>query len=66
MEPLDKYMHAARYIETQQGYIFDEHLVVCGYSMYCIVRARSLIPIVQSMDVAAPAAALEVWRGKDS
>ena len=33
-------MHAARYIEMQRGYIFDEHLVVCEYSMYCIVCAR--------------------------
>ena len=30
-------MHAERYIEMQRGYIFDEHLVVCEYSMYCIV-----------------------------
>ena len=52
------HMHAARYIETQRGYIFDEHLVVCEYSMYCIVGARSLIPIVQSMDVAAAAHSL--------
>jgi hypothetical protein len=52
------HMHAARYIETQRGYIFDEHLVVCEYSMYCIVGARSLTPIVQSMDVAAAAHSL--------
>ena len=30
-------MHAERYIEMQRGYLFDEHLVVCEYSMYCIV-----------------------------
>ena len=30
-------MHATRYTEMQRGYIFDEHLVVCEYSVYCIV-----------------------------
>ena len=30
-------MHATRYVEMQRGYIFDEQLVVCEYSMYCVV-----------------------------
>ena len=36
-------MHAERYIviEMQRGYLFDEYLVVCEYSivisMYCVV-----------------------------
>ena len=29
-------MHAERYIEMQRGYLFDEHLVVCEYSVYCV------------------------------
>ena len=28
-------------LEMQRGYIFDEHLVVCEYSVYCIVGART-------------------------
>ena len=36
-------MHATRYIEMQRGYIFDEHLIVCEYSMYCIVWSAYFI-----------------------